>query len=64
MSINALVLESVLTRPHCGVAKREIMPRDVGQFLYECSRCRVLLRLAAAGLLPDGWALHRAKRTG
>ncbi|MFC3108370.1 GDCCVxC domain-containing (seleno)protein [Undibacterium arcticum] len=38
------VLESVLTCPHCGYAKREIMPRDACQFYYECNSCHALLR--------------------
>jgi hypothetical protein len=40
----AVDLESVLTCPHCGHAKREQMPVDACQFFYECERCKVLLR--------------------
>ncbi|MCU9957611.1 hypothetical protein OEJ37_30065 [Burkholderia sp. BKH01] len=42
--MNNLVLESVLTCPHCGFAKQETMPADACQFYYECSRCGALLR--------------------
>lgn len=38
------VLESVLTCPHCGFAKQEIMPVDACQFYYECGNCKALLR--------------------
>jgi hypothetical protein len=40
----AAVVDSVLTCPHCGHAKREAMPVDACQFFYECERCRTLLR--------------------
>ncbi|HEY2884307.1 MAG TPA: GDCCVxC domain-containing (seleno)protein [Rhizomicrobium sp.] len=42
--MSALVLESVLTCPHCGFAKQETMPADACQFFYECSACKTLLR--------------------
>lgn len=42
--MNAVVLESMLTCPHCGFAKREMMPTDACQFFYECSNCGRLLR--------------------
>ena len=38
------LLESLLTCPHCGYAKREFMPADACQFFYECERCKTLLR--------------------
>lgn len=38
------VLESVLTCPNCGCAKRETMPTDACQFFYQCENCMVLLR--------------------
>ncbi|MBI3530399.1 MAG: hypothetical protein HY067_20830 [Betaproteobacteria bacterium] len=41
---NAIVLESVLTCPHCGFVKQETMPTDACQFHYECSNCKALLR--------------------
>ena len=39
-----VVLESVLICPHCGFAKREIMPTDACQFYYECGKCKSVLR--------------------
>lgn len=39
-----VVLDSVLTCPHCGHAKREAMPVDACQFFYECENCNTLLR--------------------
>lgn len=35
---------SLLTCPHCGHAKRELMPSDACQFFYECERCHAVLR--------------------
>lgn len=37
-------LESTLTCPHCGFAKRETMPTDSCQFYYKCDNCKTLLR--------------------
>ncbi|MHB8494374.1 MAG: GDCCVxC domain-containing (seleno)protein [Casimicrobiaceae bacterium] len=42
--MNAVVLESVLTCPHCGLASQETMPTDACLFYYECSQCKTLLR--------------------
>lgn len=39
-----VILESVLTCPHCGHTKREIMPTDACQYFYECVQCKTLLR--------------------
>lgn len=39
-----VILESVLTCPHCGKAKTELMPTDSSLFFYECSGCHTLLR--------------------
>ena len=44
MSMNAVVLESVLTCPHCGFAAVETMPTDACLHFYECSHCKTLLR--------------------
>jgi hypothetical protein len=41
---SAVVLNSVLTCPHCGHAKREDMPVDACQFFYECENCNMVLR--------------------
>lgn len=40
----AVILESVITCPHCGTAKKELMPTDSCLFFYECSGCHRLLR--------------------
>ncbi|MEZ0604307.1 GDCCVxC domain-containing (seleno)protein [Paraburkholderia sp. IW21] len=42
--MDAIVIESVLTCPHCGFARPETMPTDACQFFYECSHCTALLR--------------------
>lgn len=42
--MKSVVLESVLTCPHCGLAKQETMPTDACQFFYECTNCKALLR--------------------
>jgi len=41
--MNAGPLDSLLTCPHCGHAKRESMPTDACLFFYECERCKVVL---------------------
>jgi hypothetical protein len=38
------ILESVLTCPHCGHSKQEIMPTDACQFYYACEGCANVLR--------------------
>lgn len=42
--MNDVILESVLTCPHCGAARRETMPTDACLFYYECPNCKALLR--------------------
>ena len=42
--MSEVILESVLTCPHCGNAKRETMPTDACQYFYECAQCKTLLR--------------------
>ncbi len=44
LPVNAVVLESVLTCPHCDFAAHESMPTDACQFFYECRECKTLLR--------------------
>ena len=39
-----VILDSVLTCPHCGPSKLESMPTDTCQFFYECAGCKTLLR--------------------
>lgn len=42
--MNAVVLDSVLTCPHCGLTAQETMPTDACLYFYECSQCKTLLR--------------------
>lgn len=42
--VDGLMLESVLTCPRCGFARRETMPTDACQYYYECKNCNALLR--------------------
>jgi hypothetical protein len=40
----AVVLESTITCPECGVARSETMPTDACQYFYQCQGCGVLLK--------------------
>jgi hypothetical protein len=42
--MSAVEVDSVITCPQCGFAKREVMPTDSCQFYYECEGCKALLR--------------------
>jgi hypothetical protein len=42
--MSAVILESVLRCPHCGFARREVMPTHACQVYYECARCKAQLR--------------------
>jgi hypothetical protein len=42
--MTVVIVESVLTCPLCGHAKRETMPTDACQYFYECESCKALLR--------------------
>lgn len=42
--MTAVLLESILTCPHCGLAVRETMPVDACLYFCECRNCKVLLR--------------------
>ena len=39
-----MILESLITCPHCAVAKSETMPTDACRFFYTCTGCGVTLR--------------------
>jgi hypothetical protein len=41
---DVMILESVITCPHCGATKAETMPTDACRFFYECSGCGTRLR--------------------
>jgi hypothetical protein len=40
----SVILESTLTCPSCGTIKAETMPTDAGQYFYECTGCKILLK--------------------
>ena len=40
----AMLLESIITCPHCAAAKSETMPTDACQFFYVCTGCGTKLR--------------------
>jgi hypothetical protein len=42
--MGTIVLESELTCPCCGHAKRLLMPTGACQFFYECENCHAVLR--------------------
>ena len=42
--MNALVLECLLTCPHCGFVRLETMPTDSCRFFYQCTGCKAMLR--------------------
>jgi len=44
MSERAIILQSTLICPNCGVSKTEIMPTNACQFYYDCSGCGAVLR--------------------
>ena len=44
MSAPRVILQSVVTCPHCGVASTETMPTNACLVFYECRNCKVLLR--------------------
>jgi hypothetical protein len=44
MKTTEVVMESLLTCPHCGFASLETMPSDACQFFYECKQCKAVLR--------------------
>jgi len=41
-----MILESVITCPHCAIAKSEAMPTDACQFFYTCTGCGATLHTA------------------
>ncbi len=46
-----LILESLLTCPHCGATSVETMPTDACIYFHECSSCHTLLRPKAEDCL-------------
>lgn len=41
--MNNLILDSILTCPHCDYAEKETMPIGDCQYVYECKSCGTLL---------------------
>src|SRR5262245_17859118 len=39
-----MILQSIITCPHCATAKSEAMPTDACQFFYTCTGCGATLR--------------------
>lgn len=35
---------AVITCPHCGFAREEVMPTDACVYFYRCTKCQALLR--------------------
>jgi transcription elongation factor Elf1 len=44
MMSDMVVLESVITCPHCGHTRIETMPTDACQYFYDCKGCGALLK--------------------
>lgn len=44
MDKKTIELTSILTCPHCGYKKEEIMPTDACQYFYECENCHQRLK--------------------
>jgi hypothetical protein len=44
MTAPRIILESILTCPHCKAVKTETMPTDSCQWFYACASCGVVLR--------------------
>jgi len=44
LSSTSMILQSVITCPNCGLAKREPMPTDACRFFYECTGCGARLK--------------------
>ncbi|HEY2472491.1 MAG TPA: GDCCVxC domain-containing (seleno)protein [Terracidiphilus sp.] len=44
MRSSDVVLQSVLTCPHCGHVTTETMPSDSCRFFHECVQCGALIR--------------------
>ena len=40
----AMILQSVITCPHCAAARTETMPTDACQFFYRCAGCGEMLK--------------------
>ncbi|TDE09755.1 GDCCVxC domain-containing (seleno)protein [Dyadobacter psychrotolerans] len=43
----SVILESVITCPHCNTEYAETMPVNACMYFYECTNCKTLLKPAA-----------------
>lgn len=43
-TVNAAILETILTCPVCGDEHRATMPVDACQYFYDCPSCRTVLK--------------------
>ncbi|MEO6905539.1 MAG: GDCCVxC domain-containing (seleno)protein [Ginsengibacter sp.] len=39
-----IIIESIITCPHCGHQKAERMPTDACQYFYKCEECQRILK--------------------
>lgn len=39
-----ILLNSIITCPHCNFSQKEKMPTDACQFFWECPSCKVILK--------------------
>jgi len=39
-----IIFQSIITCPHCGFQKEEIMPVDACQYFYQCTGCQQILK--------------------
>jgi hypothetical protein len=39
-----VIQKSILTCPHCGYKKEELMPLNACQYFYECYSCKAILK--------------------
>ncbi|TDE09426.1 MULTISPECIES: GDCCVxC domain-containing (seleno)protein [Dyadobacter] len=42
-----VILESVISCPHCNTKRVETMPVDACMYFYECTNCKTLLKPAS-----------------
>jgi hypothetical protein len=42
--MRSMLIKSVITCPHCGFAKEEVMLTDACEFFYQCTKCKTVLK--------------------
>ena len=53
-----MLLESIITCPHCAKSKSETMPTDACQFFYDCKACGRYRQLNEYGVDGEVIAEH------